>query len=84
MDFFLTTVVETGFSDLTVVEVVFVGGVVVLALRVLLLISITNLVASSLGGSGGLGLVIGGVFTSVLGSSILDGADEVDSKTQKD
>ena len=76
----MTTVVETGFSDLTV----FVGGVVVLALRVLLLISITNLVASSLGGSGGLGLVIGGVFTSVLGSSILDGADEVDSETQKD
>ena len=54
------------------------------ALRVLLLMSMTSFVASSLGGIGGLGLVIATgkvVVTSFFGSSIFDGADEVDSET---
>ena len=56
----------------------------VAALRVLLLMSMTSFVASSLGGRGGLGLVIATgkvVVTSFFGSSIFDGADEVDSET---
>ena len=56
----------------------------VAALRVLLLMSMTSFVASSLGGIGGLGLVIATgkvVVTSFFGSSIFDGADEVDSET---
>lgn len=55
------------------------------ALRVLLLMSMTSFVASSLGGRGGLGLVIATgkvvLVTSFFGSSIFDGADEVDSET---
>ena len=54
------------------------------ALRVLLLMSMTSFVASSLGGRGGLGLVIATgkvvLVTSFFGSSIFDGADEVDSE----
>ena len=77
-------VAEDGWlSDLTiVVETDVVVAFVELALRLLLLMSMTSFVASSLGGRGGLGLVIatGKVFTSVFGSSIFDGADEVDSE----
>ena len=76
-------------TTIAAVEVVETGVVVALvelaaALRVLLLMSMTSFVASSLGGRGGLGLVIATgkvVVTSFFGSSIFDGADEVDSET---
>ena len=70
-------------SDLTIVVETGVVVALVAALRVLLLMSMTSFVASSLGGIGGLGLVIATgkvVVTSFFGSSIFDGADEVDSE----